>query len=193
VKREDDPSSTQPQTVQAPAGVETRAKSFETDGVFLGCAYEYPDQDPTSGCETPELLGAVEKDVGRAVSSFHGCYAASDFVIGAGLVSSSDCAVDMGYAHTSMVSTTCTDPPAPTNPGSGCAGKTGTGHYEGFVCDAGLYPDGGPFIITEDISCKDALANCALNASANPTLSVQCTWNGDVVFTVEKQAGACSP
>jgi len=179
-----------PQTVSAPAGVATTAFSFETDGQFLGCGYEYPDKDPTSGCETPELLAAVSQYTQLPVSSFHGCYAAADFQINADLSSSSNCATGMGYVHTSLVTNACT---SPTGPNNACAGKAGTGHYEGFFCEPDLYPNGGPFIITEDISCEDALANCALNAASNPELSIECTWEGDSIFLSEQQAGACQP
>lgn len=103
----------EPQSVTAPPGVSTSAESAETGSTFLGCGYEYPDKDPTSGCETPELLAAIAGHMGQPVRSFHGCYAASDFTIGADLSSSSNCAVDMGYAHTSMVAT-CEEPTKPT-------------------------------------------------------------------------------
>lgn len=181
-----------PQTVNAPQGVPTTTFSFVQNGVFLGCGYEYPDQDPTSGCETPELLAAIQQHTGQTAASFHGCYAASDFVIGANLVSSSNCATDMGYAHTSMVATSCTtnDPQQPSN---ACDGKSGSGVYEGYMCSPVMYPDGGPFIITQDIPCEDALANCILNASANPGVSIRCSWNGEVIYLNESTPGACSP
>lgn len=181
----------EPQTVVAPAGVPTTAFSFETGGDFLGCGYEYPDQDPTSGCETPELFAAVSAYTQLPISSYHGCYQASDFTINADLTSWSTCATGAGYAHTTMVATECTDPP--TDPGNACTGKTGTGQYEGFFCDPVLYPNGGPFIQTADISCEDALANCALNASANPGISIECTWNGEQIFLEETQPGDCGP
>ena len=188
------------QSVSAPAGVPTTTLSYAQGGVFLGCGYEYPDQDPTSGCETPELLANIEQYVGQSAASFHGCYAVSDFVIGADLASTSNCATNMGYSHTSMVATSCTtppppnpeEPPSPPQP-NGCEGKTGFGLYEGYMCEPDLYPNGGPFIITQDILCEDALANCALNASANPSVSVQCTWNGEAIFVSEQQPGDCSP
>jgi len=55
--------------------------SFESDGEFLGCAYEWPDMDPMSGCETPELLAAIKVRLGLTAQSFHGCYSASSFVL----------------------------------------------------------------------------------------------------------------
>jgi len=99
----------EPVTVSAPAGVPVETLNASQNGSFLGCGYEYPDKDPYSGCETPELLAAVEQHMQQPVRSFHGCYAASDFVIDANLASSSNCATEMGYAHTSMVAT-CASP-----------------------------------------------------------------------------------
>lgn len=95
----------EPVTVEAPEGVPVEAFDFTQAHVFWGCGYEYPDKDPHSGCETPELLAAIENHMQAPVMSFHGCYAASDFVIDANLGSSSNCATQMGYEHTSMVST----------------------------------------------------------------------------------------
>lgn len=90
-------------TVNAPAGVPVDILNTAQTGKFLGCGYEVPDKDPFSGCETPELLTAIEQQMQQPVRSFHGCYAASDFVIDAQLGSSSNCATEMGYEHTSMV------------------------------------------------------------------------------------------
>lgn len=50
------------------------------DAGWIGaCAYEYPDMDPRSGCETPDLERVVEAYTGLAMSSFQGCYAAGNF------------------------------------------------------------------------------------------------------------------
>jgi hypothetical protein len=181
-------------TVNAPPGVAVTTLSASQTGEFLGCGYEYPDKDLQSGCETPDLLSAIEQYTGQQVLSFHGCYAASDFTIGADLVSSSNCATQMGYAHTSVVSTSCTTPPpAPPGPENDCIAKPGVGHYEGFLCNASYYPNGGPFIITDNISCPDALANCLLNAEANAGDSILCTWNGEPIHSWGVQPGTCGP
>jgi len=103
-------------SVNGPAGVPVQTLSAEQTGSFVGCGYEYPDQDPTSGCETGQFLSAVENLVGQPAISFHGCYAASEFNIGADLTSSSNCAVDMGYHHSSAVLASCATPPAPPSP-----------------------------------------------------------------------------
>jgi hypothetical protein len=59
------------------------------------------------------------------------------------------------------------------------------GEYRGYFCSA------QQFILTLDITEADALANCQLNAAANPQASVACTWNGQRIFTNELTAGEC--
>ncbi len=71
-------------------------------------------------------------------------------------------------------------------PPVGCDGLDGTSDYAGYFC---AYS--GPFIVTAGISCEDALANCELNATSNPSESVLCTWNGIVIFENESAPGAC--
>lgn len=75
----------------------------------------------------------------------------------------------------------CDDGPDP------CAGLAAPGSYAGRFCG-----DDGPFILTEDISCAEALENCILNAGANPSLSVECTWKDVVIFTHEVTPDACA-
>lgn len=50
------------------------------------------------------------------------------------------------------------------------------GTYRGYLNDS-------LFITTENISREDALANCKLNSTNNPTKSIRCTWNGETIFT----------
>ncbi|MEN9784930.1 MAG: hypothetical protein RLZZ299_194 [Pseudomonadota bacterium] len=59
------------------------------------------------------------------------------------------------------------------------------GRYEGSFCPDAL------FIVTEDISRADALANCELNAVLNPDRSVRCTWNGEEILRREVTPGDC--
>ena len=40
-----------------------------------------------------------------------------------------------------------------------------------------------PFITTRNITKADALANCKLNQTSNPTKSIRCTWNGTEIYT----------
>jgi hypothetical protein len=70
------------------------------DGALLGsdhldgggpgaCAYSYPRNQP--GCDTDQLLRLVDKTVGHEATSFHGCFAATRFTMGADLATTSDC------------------------------------------------------------------------------------------------------
>lgn len=52
------------------------------DAGWLGaCAYETPDSDPQSGCETLELEAALESVSGLVLSSFQGCYYGGTFAV----------------------------------------------------------------------------------------------------------------
>jgi hypothetical protein len=55
--------------------------TYEQTQEFLGCAYEWPDNDPQSGCETGEFLAAIKETLGLSVASFHGCYAGAAFTL----------------------------------------------------------------------------------------------------------------
>ena len=44
------------------------------------------------------------------------------------------------------------------------------------------YMDGRQFIGTENISRAEALSNCKLNATNNPTAVVRCTWRGEEIY-----------
>ncbi len=90
------------QAIVAPDGVPTATLGYAVDSEFLGCGYEYPD-DEISGCETGEMLPLIADVMGQPVSSFHGCYAVSEFTVAADLTSTSNCATDKGYALTSAV------------------------------------------------------------------------------------------
>ncbi len=57
----------------------------------------------------------------------------------------------------------------------GTVATTTLGTYVGYM-------NGAQFIRTENISESDALANCRLNASNNPTKTVRCTWNGREIY-----------
>jgi hypothetical protein len=53
--------------------------------VYVGwigaCAYEIPDTDPYSGCETPDLQAIVEPRTGLKMASFQGCYSGGEYTI----------------------------------------------------------------------------------------------------------------
>ncbi len=97
------------QSVEAPPGVEVRVLDYETRGVFSGCAYEYPDDDPHSGCETPDLLAEVKRLTGQDVSSFHGCYQGTSFTLHGDLSADSSCpsAPGGGYNLSGYVNPVC--------------------------------------------------------------------------------------
>ncbi|OJT21604.1 hypothetical protein BO221_27770 [Archangium sp. Cb G35] len=97
------------QSVEAPQGVQVKVLDYETQGVFAGCAYEYPDDDPHSGCETPQLLEEVKRLTGQEVSSFHGCYQGTSFTLHADLSADSSCPAGSGggYNLSGYVSQVC--------------------------------------------------------------------------------------
>ena len=47
-----------------------------------------------------------------------------------------------------------------------------------------------PFIMTQDITQADALANCKLNAANNPSQVVRCTWNDVEIYNSATGVGA---
>lgn len=167
------------QTADVPAGVPVEDHSFETTGSWLGsCAYVWPDSG--GGCDAEQVAASLESMTGRDLSTFHGCYQAQSFTLHDDLTVSGTCAVDQGYELSSEVFLACQDDPGP------CDGAQGTGLYKGYMCE-----DSHNFILTEDITCADALENCQLNASLNPDISYHCTWNGQVIHENELTAGVC--
>lgn len=168
------------QTADVPAGVpvEIHAESG-TLGVY---GYAWPSSE--GGSDTQGLVSALEQLAGRQMTSFHGCYQATSFVLHDDLSVSAACTEDAGYYLTGHVDSSCgpQDPP-PDDP---CAGASGTAEYVGWYCDYGY-----PMIITQDISCAEALANCQLNSASNPDLSLHCTWGGQPIHESEVSAGAC--
>jgi hypothetical protein len=75
--------------------------------------------------------------------------------------------------------------PAAVDPCAGTEGQLGL--YEGYDCDGAQ-----PFIVTGDISCREAAANCQENYSLNPGVNLACGWNGREIFRGEAKQGACS-
>jgi hypothetical protein len=117
------------------------------------------------------------------MTSFHGCYQATSFVLHDDLSVTAACAEDAGYFLTGHVETAACEPGGQPD---ACAGTSGLGKYEGSYCDHGYQ-----MIITEGISCGEALSNCKLNASLNPDLNLYCTWNGHLIHEAEVSGGAC--
>ena len=87
------------QTIVGPRGVPAVAESKDQGDPYQ-CGYEWP-ASTTPECNTEELINLVEKRV-HAVTSFHGCYQANQFELGANLaVTSSTC--DGGAGQTDFV------------------------------------------------------------------------------------------
>jgi hypothetical protein len=122
------------------AGADVAVNTLSGPDGMLGCAYELPDTDPTSGCETGPFLSAVAATLGQTVSAFHGCYAANDFVIDSDGASTSDCDVDAGYGHSSAALDLCDgdvgdDPGACASGGFGFAAASFDAPRDELSCD----------------------------------------------------------
>lgn len=60
-----------------------------------GCGYSYPYNG--GGCDTNQLLGTIEAAAGAKVTSFHGCYQASQWTLHADRHVASNCNTAAGY------------------------------------------------------------------------------------------------
>jgi hypothetical protein len=60
-----------------------------------------------------------------------------------------------------------------------------TGTYQGYL-------NGSLFITTQNITQANALTNCKLNATSNPTSSIRCTWNGSDIYSSAGTAASAS-
>lgn len=170
------------QSAVVPAGVPVEIHDEHGFGHY---AYAWPSSE--GGSDTAATVASFEAAAGRAMTSFHGCYNASSFVLNNDLSVTSDCAVDQGYEDTGFVDPeTLSGACGGEDPSDPCAGATGTALYTAYYCDSV-----GPMIITEDIACDSALLNCQYNISQNPTLSITCEWNGQMIFENELSPGAC--
>ncbi|MDC3962850.1 hypothetical protein [Polyangium jinanense] len=87
------------QTLASAPDTVVHVASAESSGGFFGCAYEWPDQDPHSGCETEPFLAALHDALGLSATSFHGCYAGSAFTITEDDYAGT-CMTEMGYPFT---------------------------------------------------------------------------------------------
>jgi hypothetical protein len=167
------------QNAVVPAGVPIDTYDGE-DGWLGAIGYAWPSAE--GGSDTPALVAAIEGVAEQEMTSFHGCYHATSFVLNDNLSVTTDCAVDQGYEVTGYVepatmSGKCDDP---------CAHASGLGTYVGSYCDLGH-----PFIITQDISCKDALSNCELNISLNPDVNLYCEWNDHFIMQGGPDTSSC--
>jgi hypothetical protein len=170
------------QTADVPAGVPVEVHAGP-DGSLGAYAYAWPAAE--GGSDTPALVDALVGITGRALTSFNGCYQASSFTLHDDLSVDAACATEAGYEVTSYASDVAGQD-CDGDPADPCAGEAGAGSYVGAFCEVGY-----PFILTENISCQEALDNCLLNESLNPGYSMHCTWDGKVIHEQEQAAGAC--
>lgn len=110
------------QIVDVPAGVDVLTESAD-DGGAAANGYAYPDVN------TEHLLQLAAKRVHHAATSFHGCYAATQWTIGKDLEVSSDCEVAPGHQQVDVI-TKCDG-----GGGSGSCGGSGSGSGSG----SGIY------------------------------------------------------
>ena len=171
------------QTAVVPAGVPV--DTYDNPEGWLGAiGYAWPYSE--GGSDTPATVAAIENVADREMTSFHGCYHATSFVLNDDLGVTSDCDVDAGYELTGHVNPATLSGQCDVDPSDPCADASGLGTYIGHYCDLG-----SPFIITQGISCEDALSNCELNISANPDLNVYCEWNGHFIVQGGPDTSAC--
>ena len=173
------------QTADAPPGVPVEVYSYEDGGNWLGgCAYTWPGDD--QGCDTQGVVSTLEQMTGRQLTTFHGCYQGTSYVLHDDLDATVACTDGQGELTSHIAAPDCDDPAEPPPGGDACDGASGLGLYQGWICDSNHN-----FIITQQISCQEALDNCQLNASSNPALSFYCTWNGQPIHEAEITPGAC--
>jgi hypothetical protein len=67
------------QVVSAPARVQVEIHDTTTGSTYAPCGYSLPYNG--GGCDTDALIADVEAVTGLALSSFHGCYHASEIVL----------------------------------------------------------------------------------------------------------------
>ncbi|ATB38019.1 hypothetical protein CYFUS_003445 [Cystobacter fuscus] len=61
------------------------------------------------------------------------------------------------------------------------------GQFKGYIRASHTFLSG------EQVSCHDAQYLCRVNADANPSLSIYCTWKGTEVYRRETVPGICGP
>ena len=67
-----------------------------------------------------------------------------------------------------------------------CAGAQGVGTYKGYTCPI------HNLVIVSNITCAEARQRCVLDASANPGHNSFCTWNDQLIYRKETDAGMCN-
>lgn len=171
------------QGVVAPQGTSVQTSSHEErNSAEVPMAYEWKRAGP--------LVRRAEELTGLALNAFHGCYRMSALTLHANLEATTDCALGAGYDDSSVVNPpVCDGPSLERYP---CVGASGPGVYRLKFCDdeadRGLY-------FARNMSCLEALGNCQVNHSLNPTASLACTWtqaeHTRLVLKDEKSPGLC--
>jgi hypothetical protein len=67
------------QVVSAPASVQVEIHDTTTGSTYAPCGYSLPYNG--GGCDTDALIADAEGLTGLVLSSFHGCYQASEFAL----------------------------------------------------------------------------------------------------------------
>lgn len=86
------------QTVNEIEGATVTINTIEQGEYAVACGYYFPSD--TGGCDTPGLLAFAEQITENPVSTFHGCYDASEWILGADGSVQSDCDTQRGYEVT---------------------------------------------------------------------------------------------
>ncbi|MFN3200194.1 MAG: thrombospondin type 3 repeat-containing protein [Bradymonadia bacterium] len=68
------------QTIEGHGGAPVTFR-HEPGNYYTACAYVWPSGN--GGCDTNALISGIEGDLGLPVTSFHGCYRGTEFVLGA--------------------------------------------------------------------------------------------------------------
>ncbi|HVK66582.1 MAG TPA: hypothetical protein VM694_18995 [Polyangium sp.] len=170
------------QTADVPAGVPVEIHDGP-DGSLGAYGYAWPHAE--GGSDTQALVAAAQNVTGRVLTSFHGCYQATQFTLHDDLQADSSCAVEAGYTQSSHVAESmleCDDEPPTADP---CAGKDGVGNYQWKSCSE--EQGGGGFF--PGLSCQEALEKCLINP--DPQISKICRFDGEILHKTELVPGAC--
>ncbi|HSK05561.1 MAG TPA: hypothetical protein VK932_30145 [Kofleriaceae bacterium] len=128
----------EPQTVDLPNVPVTRGP---------GCGYSYPYNG--GGCDTDALLAGVKAHTGRDVTTFHGCYQASQWTLHADGTASSNCNTAAGYEVDELIAS-CDGPgdweahDFPTVTPASCTGPRFVRRHEGYGMWIGAIGCGAP-------------------------------------------------
>lgn len=100
------------QTASAPSGVPVEAYDYEVHGNWLG-AYAYAWPGSTGGSDTQALVATLEQLAGRGMTSFHGCYQGTSYVLHDDLSATVACTEGQGELSGHVNVPDCDDPAAP--------------------------------------------------------------------------------